>query len=351
MKKNNTTNNATVNPAQVVKEETTMKKTNVHAADYLSKDKIREELKALGIELSNSKFKNTKREVLLEMLEAKKTETAPVADTTKPAMPIAPISAPATHQVICTDHAYYNDEYVAFTGTQKQCEEYVNENFTEENARLGLCSYTITPAGVPVGDLPGTMDNTPSNDISKESEVLPETVAETVSAGMTADEYNIFYGTNRMNGILYYAARNTENLSIISAYMLASICLEYVSGKSANKWKDILDKDATKANAYNEAVNKASTLRDSIVEKYLTVYTKNVQTGEAKTYFIKNLVVYRFESTKTSRNYLVFEPGKEFIYLVTNDRGYLKLTKQPINTENVAKLKATCKVVEFGGDR
>lgn len=286
----------TANNAQVVKEETTMKKTNVHAADYLSKDKIREELKALGIELSNSKFKNTKREVLLEMLEAKKAETTPVVDTTKPAMPIAPAST-----------------------------------------------------GIPVGDF--SMDNVPSNDISKESEVLPETVAETVSAGMTADEYNIFYGTNRMNGILYYAARNTENLSIISAYMLASICLEYVSGKSANKWKDILDKDATKANAYNEAVNKASALRDSIVEKYLTVYTKNVQTDEAKTYFIKNLVVYRFESTKTSRNYLVFEPGKEFIYLVTNDRGYLKLTKQPINTENVAKLKATCKVVEFGGDR
>lgn len=126
MKKNNTTNNATVNHAQVVKEETTMKKTNVHATDYLSKDKIREELKALGIELSNSKFKNTKREVLLEMLETKKTETAPVVDTTKPATPIAPVSA-----------------------------------------------------GVPVGDF--SMDNAPSNDISKESEVLPETVAETVS--------------------------------------------------------------------------------------------------------------------------------------------------------------------------
>lgn len=124
--KNNTTNNATVNPAQVVKEETTMKKTNVHATDYLSKDKIREELKALGIELSNSKFKNTKREVLLEMmLEAKKAETAPVADTTKPAMPIAPAST-----------------------------------------------------GIPVGDF--SMDNAPSNDISKESEVLPEAVAETV---------------------------------------------------------------------------------------------------------------------------------------------------------------------------
>lgn len=115
----------TANNAQVVKEETTMKKTNVHAADYLSKDKIREELKALGIELSNSKFKNTKREVLLEMLEAKKAEAAPVADTTKPAMPIAPVSA-----------------------------------------------------GIPVGDF--SMDNAPSNDISKESEVLPETVAETV---------------------------------------------------------------------------------------------------------------------------------------------------------------------------
>lgn len=351
MKKNNTTNNnATINPAQtVVKEETTMKKTNVHATDYMSKDKIREELKVLGVELSNSKFKNTKREVLLEMLEAKKTETAPVADTTKPAMPIAPVSAPATHQVVCTDHAYYDHEFVAFTGTQEQCESYVDENFTEEDARLGLASYNITPAGVPVGDF--SMDNAPSNDISKESEVLPETVAETVSAGMTADEYNIFYGTNKMNGILYYAARNTENQNIISSYMLASVCLEYISGKSTNKWKEILSRDISKAGEYNTAVAKARAMRNSIAEKYLTVYTKNTQTGEIKTYFIKDLVVYRFNNTKTSRDYLVFAPGEEFIYLIPNDKGYLKLHKQPITTENIAKLKATCKIVEFGGDK
>ena len=51
----------------------------------------------------------------------------------------------ATHQVICIDHAYYDDEYIAFTGTQEECNDYIERHFTEEDARLGLCSYTIHP--------------------------------------------------------------------------------------------------------------------------------------------------------------------------------------------------------------
>ena len=54
-------------------------------------------------------------------------------------------AVPATHQVICIDHAYYDDEYIAFTGTQEECNDYIERHFTEEDARLGLCSYTIHP--------------------------------------------------------------------------------------------------------------------------------------------------------------------------------------------------------------
>ena len=54
-------------------------------------------------------------------------------------------AVPATHQVICIDHAYYDDEYIAFTGTQEECNNYIERHFTEEDARLGLCSYTIHP--------------------------------------------------------------------------------------------------------------------------------------------------------------------------------------------------------------
>ena len=52
---------------------------------------------------------------------------------------------PATHQVICIDHAYYDDEFVAFAGTQEECNDYIDRHFTEEDARLGLFSYTIHP--------------------------------------------------------------------------------------------------------------------------------------------------------------------------------------------------------------
>lgn len=179
MKKNNTTNNVTINPAQtVVKEESTMKKTNVHATDYMSKDKIREELKVLGVELSNSKFKNTKREVLLEMLEAKKTETAPVADTTKPAMPIAPASD-----------------------------------------------------GISVGDLPGTMDNAPSNNISKETEVLPETVAETIFQFTRAQ-------CTQVLGRILMDSTAQEVFGTVSDYILHSHVAKVLFNKTMNVVKN-----------------------------------------------------------------------------------------------------------------
>ena len=54
-------------------------------------------------------------------------------------------AVPATHQVICIDHAYYDDEYIAFAGTQEECNDYIDRHFTEEDARLGLFSYTIHP--------------------------------------------------------------------------------------------------------------------------------------------------------------------------------------------------------------
>ena len=169
---------ATVNETEIIKEKTTMKKTNVHATDYMSKDKIREELKVLGVELSNSKFKNTKRDVLLEMLEAKKAEAAPVDDTDKPAMPIAPVSA-----------------------------------------------------GIPVGDLPGTMDNAPSNDISKESEVLPETVAETVYQFTRAQ-------CTQVLGRILMDSTAQEVFGTVSDYILHSHVAKVLFNKTMNVVKN-----------------------------------------------------------------------------------------------------------------
>lgn len=173
-----TTTTTTVNETEIIKEETTMKKTNVHATDYMSKDKIREELKALGVELSNSKFKNTKRDALLEILEAKKAEAAPVTDTDKPAMPIAPVSA-----------------------------------------------------GVSVGDLPGTMDNAPSNDISKESEVLPETVAETVYQFTRAQ-------CTQVLGRILMDSTAQEVFGTVSDYILHSHVAKVLFNKTMNVVKN-----------------------------------------------------------------------------------------------------------------
>lgn len=48
----------------------------------------------------------------------------------------------ATHQVVCTDHAYHNDKYVEFKGTEEQCKEYV-ERQNPADVEAGLVSYNI----------------------------------------------------------------------------------------------------------------------------------------------------------------------------------------------------------------
>lgn len=119
MKKNTNINNATTE----VKEESTM--TNIEKAlinDYVKAVKEGNNSEAMKIV---DEFNAT---AVKEETTMKKTE-----------------AIPATHQVICIDHAYYDDEYIAFTGTQEECNDYIERHFTEEDARLGLCSYTIHP--------------------------------------------------------------------------------------------------------------------------------------------------------------------------------------------------------------
>lgn len=119
MKKNTNINNATTE----VKEESTM--TNIEKAlinDYVKAVKEGDNSEAMKI-VDEFNATAVKEETTMKNTEA----------------------VPATHQVICIDHAYYDDEYIAFTGTQEECNDYIERHFTEEDARLGLCSYTIHP--------------------------------------------------------------------------------------------------------------------------------------------------------------------------------------------------------------
>lgn len=65
-----------------------VKNVNVHAAGYLTKDKIREQIEALGGKpMSNHEFKSTKRDKLLEMLEKAKAQQPTIAEATKEVAP------------------------------------------------------------------------------------------------------------------------------------------------------------------------------------------------------------------------------------------------------------------------
>ena len=89
------------NQTNIIKEETTMKKTNVHAKDYVTKDAIRKELEVLGIKLGNKQFRNTKREELLKMLEKAKAQQPTITEATKEVAPAQPDKRREKYNLFC----------------------------------------------------------------------------------------------------------------------------------------------------------------------------------------------------------------------------------------------------------
>ena len=151
---NNANTTETNNSATVEKEEFTMKELvkritenkKVHDKGYID----RPTLKTIMNEQFGFNFSNrSTRTEMVEALMNKYKDSLRVENednSVKEEMTMKKTEAvPATHQVICIDHAYYDDEYIAFTGTQEECNNYIERHFTEEDARLGLCSYTIHP--------------------------------------------------------------------------------------------------------------------------------------------------------------------------------------------------------------
>ena len=151
---NNANTTETNNSATVEKEEFTMKELvkritenkKVHDKSYID----RPTLKTIMNEQFGFNFSNrSTRTEMVEALMNKYKDSLKVENednSVKEEMTMKKTEdIPATHQVICIDHAYYDDEFVAFAGTQEECNDYIDRHFTEEDARLGLCSYTIHP--------------------------------------------------------------------------------------------------------------------------------------------------------------------------------------------------------------
>ena len=152
--KNNINTTATNNSATVEKEEFTMKELvkritenkKVHDKGYIDRPTLKTIMnEQFGFNFSNRSTRTEMVEALINKYEDSlrvENEDNSVKEeiTMKKTEDI-----PATHQVICIDHAYYDDEFVAFAGTQEECNDYIDRHFTEEDARLGLFSYTIHP--------------------------------------------------------------------------------------------------------------------------------------------------------------------------------------------------------------
>ena len=233
---NNANTTETNNSATVEKEEFTMKELvkritenkKVHDKGYID----RPTLKTIMNEQFGFNFNN--RSTRTEMVEAlmnkyKDSLRAENEDNSvKEEMTMKKTEAvPATHQVICIDHAYYDDEFVAFAGTQEECNDYIDRHFTEEDARLGLFSYTIhpVPIDIPVGDLSITSDRIYHDDtiIEKAVPVAPVTK---VNNPAPDDAKVLTYRLMHKIGDHALSNRKKGFGTTVSAWMLCAYILE-----------------------------------------------------------------------------------------------------------------------------
>lgn len=212
MKKNNTNNNATINFAQVVKEESTMKNL-INNIELCSE----EETARIMAGIDNASFIEVTSQAdlaaaLFGCSETKCT-TANITETAKEEaimtnaannLATRTLNMNRTERLVyvwdiilhvtkTTDELYikkdelakflFDNDIISRMPSNNEIKRTKRQEFVDilDTAVQNLIkTKVITPVNaVPVGDF--SMDNAPSNDISKESEVLPETVAETVS--------------------------------------------------------------------------------------------------------------------------------------------------------------------------
>lgn len=234
MKNNNTT--ATNNSATVEKEEFTMKELvkritenkKVHDKGYIDRPTLKTIMnEQFGFNFSNRSTRTEMVEALINKYEDSlrvENEDNSVKEeiTMKKTEDI-----PATHQVICIDHAYYDDEFVAFAGTQEECNNYIERHFTEEDARLGLCSYTIhpVPIDIPVGDLSITSDR-----IYHDDTIIEKAVPAKVNNPAPDDAKVLTYRLMHKIGDHALSNRKKGFGTTVSAWMLCAYILKVKYG-------------------------------------------------------------------------------------------------------------------------
>lgn len=241
MKNNNTT--ATNNSATTKKEEMTMEalvkrlteNKKVQDAGYIKKDDLRVILnEQFGFNFNNRSTRTEMTDAFMAMYKDSLRVEDEVAygnedNSVKEETTMNNTEAvSATHQVICIDHAYYDDEFVAFAGTQEECNDYINRNFTEEDARLGLFSYTIhpVPIDIPVGDLSITSDRIYHDDTIIEKAVPVAKVNNPAPDDAKALTYRLMHkiGDHAINN------RKKGFGTTVSAWMLCAYILEVKYG-------------------------------------------------------------------------------------------------------------------------
>lgn len=225
-----------------------------------------------------------------------------------------------THEVVATDHAYYNEQFTAFEGNKEQCEEYVEANKDcNEGSDANLTTYVVQEKQAPIVAPMVT------------PVVQPVTPAPEKSIN---DVWNADTATKVLVNIINKAKSNNF-ISFISHHMATSAMCEVLTGRP------LKDPVTRQDNVFSDKEKKlVAEFRDKFTEKYL------IPNGRGTGYNIKAVgmvwyykkVIYRYQDKARGQVVDYIVDFKEKTITRVNGTG----NTTPLDEAAFKKLDDTC---------
>lgn len=199
----------------------------------------------------------------------------------------------STHQVICTDHAYYDDEFIAFKGTEEQCEEYADiHNYIDDET--GIASYKVESL-----EETNTQEITEADIEADDKEQIEiHELMHNYQVPTIEDVWNQKTAEKVLIKILETAKKNNY-ICFISCHMVKSIIREVLIGKPT---KEVIKLNNSYEVIENTFTNDQDKFVNDFIDKFANDYLIKNEKGTGYTiravgmawYYKK--VVYKFQN-------------------------------------------------------
>lgn len=210
----------------------------------------------------------------------------------------------STHQVICTDHAYYDNEFIAFKGNEEQCEEYASIHNCIDG-ETGIASYKVESL-----EETNTQEITEADIEADDKEQIEiHELMHNYQVPTIEDVWNQKTAEKVLAKIIETAKKNNY-ICFISCHMVKSAIREVLIGKPT---KEVIILN----NSYEVIENTFTEEQDKLVAEFKDKFANDylIKNEKGTGYTIKSVgmawyykkVVYRFQNKerKLTVNYIV----------------------------------------------